>query len=149
MPGPSKSPCRRLRACTRLSFVGCAPTRTNGRSGTRFRARGAESSSSCGRRMRHLACSLPLSSSCRGSFWYSPVASRTQGVTDFPKLQNKNDPNLAIVPGDHPFINAAALEAEGVALLQRLITDLYTKQYVWDPWLAVTLTNCIAHTSPF
>jgi hypothetical protein len=70
-------------------------------------------------------------------------------VTDFPKLQNKNDPNLAIVPGDHPFINAAALEAEGVALLQRLITDLYTKQYVWDPWLTVTLTNCIAHASPF
>jgi Symplekin/PTA1 N-terminal len=46
------------------------------------------------------------------------------------KLQNKNDPNLAIVPGDHPFINAAALETEGVALLQRLITDLYTKQCV-------------------
>lgn len=46
------------------------------------------------------------------------------------KLQNKNDPNLANVPGDHPFINVAALEAEGVALLQRLITDLYTKQYV-------------------
>jgi symplekin len=46
------------------------------------------------------------------------------------KLQNKNDPNIAIVPGDHPFLNAATLEAEGVALLQRLITDLYTKQYV-------------------
>jgi symplekin len=46
------------------------------------------------------------------------------------KLQNKSDPNLAIVPGDHPFINTAALEAEGVALLQRLITDLYTKQCV-------------------
>jgi hypothetical protein len=46
------------------------------------------------------------------------------------KLQNKNDPNLAIVPGDHPFINASALETEGVTLLQRLITDLYTKQYV-------------------
>jgi hypothetical protein len=46
------------------------------------------------------------------------------------KLQNKNDPNLALVPGDHPFINAAALEAEGVTLLQRLITDLYTKQCV-------------------
>jgi symplekin len=47
-----------------------------------------------------------------------------------PKLQNKNDPNLSIVPGDHPFINAATLETEGVALLQRLITDLYTKQCV-------------------
>lgn len=35
-----------------------------------------------------------------------------------------------MVPADHPFINAATLEAEGVTLLQRLITDLYTKQYV-------------------
>ncbi|KAH9965034.1 Symplekin tight junction protein C terminal-domain-containing protein [Lactifluus volemus] len=52
---------------------------------------------------------------------------QSRGVAD-PRLQNKSDPNLAIVPGDHPFINTAALEAEGVALLQRLITDLYTKQ---------------------
>ena len=52
------------------------------------------------------------------------------------KLQNKNDPNLAIVPGDHPFINAAALETEGVTLLQRLITDLYTKQCVGTTSLA-------------
>ena len=35
-----------------------------------------------------------------------------------------------MVPADHPFINAGTLETEGVALLQRLITDLYTKQYV-------------------
>jgi hypothetical protein len=47
-----------------------------------------------------------------------------------PKLQNKNDPSLSIVPADHPFINVAALEAEGVTLLERLITDCYTKQYV-------------------
>ncbi len=46
------------------------------------------------------------------------------------KLQNKNDPNISNVPGDHPFINAAVLETEGVTLLQRLITDLYTNQYV-------------------
>ncbi|KAH9995475.1 Symplekin tight junction protein C terminal-domain-containing protein [Russula vinacea] len=52
---------------------------------------------------------------------------QSRGVAD-PRLQNKNDPNLSIVPGDHPFINAATLETEGVALLQRLITDLYTKQ---------------------
>ncbi|KAI0292278.1 Symplekin tight junction protein C terminal-domain-containing protein [Russula brevipes] len=52
---------------------------------------------------------------------------QSRGIAD-PRLQNKNDPNLAIVPGDHPFINVATLEAEGVALLQRLITDLYTKQ---------------------
>lgn len=55
---------------------------------------------------------------------------RGLNVPSPPKLQNKNDPNLAIVPGDHPFLNIATLEAEGVALLQRLITDLYTKQYV-------------------
>ncbi|KAN0103913.1 Symplekin tight junction protein C terminal domain containing protein [Russula decolorans] len=52
---------------------------------------------------------------------------QSRGVAD-PRLQNKNDPNISNVPGDHPFINAAALEAEGVTLLQRLITDLYTKQ---------------------
>jgi len=63
------------------------------------------------------------------------------------KLQNKNDPNLAIVPGDHPFLNAAALEAEGVTLLQRLITDLYTKQYVGSVTGLVALTNCMAHAS--
>jgi symplekin len=57
-------------------------------------------------------------------------ASHASAECSTPKLQNKNDPNLAIVPGDHPFINAAALETEGVALLQRLITDLYTKQCV-------------------
>lgn len=68
------------------------------------------------------------------------------------KLQNKNDPNLAIVPGDHPFINAAAvaaLETEGVALLQRLITDLYTKQYVWPTTDIHSLLCCVAHTLPF
>ena len=59
-------------------------------------------------------------------FWFA----RGPIIPSPPKLQNKNDPNLAIVPGDHPFLNAATLEAEGVALLQRLITDLYTKQYV-------------------
>ena len=35
-----------------------------------------------------------------------------------------------MVPGDHPFIDPAALETEGVTLLRRLITDLYTKQCV-------------------
>ncbi|KAH9170343.1 hypothetical protein EDB89DRAFT_1316012 [Lactarius sanguifluus] len=41
------------------------------------------------------------------------------------KLQKKA---LAIVAGDHLFINASALETEGVTLLQRLITGLYTKR---------------------
>ncbi|KAI6149817.1 hypothetical protein BKA82DRAFT_23571 [Pisolithus tinctorius] len=31
------------------------------------------------------------------------------------QLQNKNDPNIAIVPVDHPFISASALEAEPVS----------------------------------
>lgn len=68
-------------------------------------------------------------------------------ITSLPlhfKLQNKNDPNLSNVPGDHPFINAAALETEGVTLLQRLITDLYTKQYVGP----ARVTIWLAHTLP-
>ncbi|KAF8273075.1 Symplekin tight junction protein C terminal-domain-containing protein [Lactarius quietus] len=60
-------------------------------------------------------------------FLQKVILVQSRGIAD-PRLQNKNDPNLAIVPGDHPFINAAALETEGVTLLQRLITDLYTKQ---------------------
>ncbi|KAI0255985.1 Symplekin tight junction protein C terminal-domain-containing protein [Lactifluus subvellereus] len=60
-------------------------------------------------------------------FLQKVILVQSRGVAD-PRLQNKNDPNLAMVPGDHPFINAAALESEGVALLQRLITDLYMKQ---------------------
>ncbi|KAI0272578.1 Symplekin tight junction protein C terminal-domain-containing protein [Gloeopeniophorella convolvens] len=60
-------------------------------------------------------------------FLQKVILVQSRGVAD-PRLQNKNDPNLAMVPGDHPFLNAAALETEGVALLQRLITDLYTKQ---------------------
>jgi symplekin len=60
-------------------------------------------------------------------FLQKVILVQSRGIAD-PRLQNKNDPNLALVPGDHPFINAAALEAEGVTLLQRLITDLYTKQ---------------------
>ncbi|KAH9983897.1 Symplekin tight junction protein C terminal-domain-containing protein [Russula compacta] len=60
-------------------------------------------------------------------FLQKVILVQSRGIAD-PRLQNKNDPNLAVVPGDHPFINAAALETEGVALLQRLITDLYTKQ---------------------
>ncbi|KAH9160770.1 Symplekin tight junction protein C terminal-domain-containing protein [Lactarius sanguifluus] len=60
-------------------------------------------------------------------FLQKVILVQSRGIAD-PRLQNKNDPNLAIVPGDHPFISASALETEGVTLLQRLITDLYTKQ---------------------
>ncbi|KAI0305811.1 Symplekin tight junction protein C terminal-domain-containing protein [Multifurca ochricompacta] len=60
-------------------------------------------------------------------FLQKVILVQSRGIAD-PRLQDKNDPNLAIVPGDHPFINAAALEAEGATLLHRLITDLYTKQ---------------------
>ncbi|KAH9074729.1 Symplekin tight junction protein C terminal-domain-containing protein [Lactarius deliciosus] len=61
-------------------------------------------------------------------FLQKVILVQSRGIAD-PRLQNKNDPNLAIVPGDHPFINASALETEGVTLLQRLITDLYTKHW--------------------
>jgi hypothetical protein len=77
-------------------------------------------------------------------FFWRARCRPTMSCYPFPsKLQNRNDPNLSIVPGDHPFINAATLETEGVALLQRLITDLYTKQYVGSVGIY------IAHASPF
>jgi len=44
------------------------------------------------------------------------------------QLQNKNDPNISFIPADHPFISAAALEAEGIKLLEHVITILYTSQ---------------------
>lgn len=40
----------------------------------------------------------------------------------------KNDPNISNVPADHPFIPALALEAEGMKLLERVITILYASQ---------------------
>lgn len=45
-----------------------------------------------------------------------------------PQLQNKNDPNIASVSADHPFISASPLEAEGMKLLESVITMLYTSQ---------------------
>ncbi|KAG5647460.1 hypothetical protein DXG03_009391 [Asterophora parasitica] len=54
---------------------------------------------------------------------------QTRGVSD-PRLQNKNDPNLAFCPADHPFIPAAQLENEGKKLLEGVITTLYSSQNV-------------------
>ncbi|EMD39061.1 hypothetical protein CERSUDRAFT_133852 [Gelatoporia subvermispora B] len=50
---------------------------------------------------------------------------QTRGNSD-PRLQNKSDPNLSICPTDHPFISVPALEAEGMKLLEGIITILYT-----------------------
>lgn len=44
------------------------------------------------------------------------------------QLQNKYDPNIANVSADHPFISATPLEAEGMKLLESVITMLYTSQ---------------------
>jgi symplekin len=40
--------------------------------------------------------------------------------------QNQNDPNIANIPTDHPFMNAAQLEQEATKLLQELVTLLLT-----------------------
>ncbi|KAG1760128.1 Symplekin tight junction protein C terminal-domain-containing protein [Suillus occidentalis] len=52
---------------------------------------------------------------------------QTRGISD-PRLQNKNDPNISNVPADHPFLPGPALEAEGMKLLESVITMLYTSQ---------------------
>ncbi|KAF8661382.1 hypothetical protein AX16_001475 [Volvariella volvacea WC 439] len=50
-----------------------------------------------------------------------------RGIPD-PRLQNKNDPNIAMCPADHPFISAPKLEAEGQKLFEATITLLYSSQ---------------------
>ncbi|KAF8141630.1 Symplekin tight junction protein C terminal-domain-containing protein [Boletus edulis] len=62
-------------------------------------------------------------------FMQRVILLQTRGVPD-PRLQNKNDPSIANVPADHPFISAPALEAEGMKLLENIITLLYTSQNV-------------------
>ncbi|KAH7106040.1 Symplekin tight junction protein C terminal-domain-containing protein [Auriculariales sp. MPI-PUGE-AT-0066] len=61
----------------------------------------------------------------------------TRGVSD-PRLQNKADPNLAMVPGNHPFIQAATLEKDGNELLQTVITVYYQSP---NPDLVSALIN--------
>ncbi|KAG9312974.1 Symplekin tight junction protein C terminal-domain-containing protein [Chiua virens] len=62
-------------------------------------------------------------------FMQRVILLQTRGVSD-PRLQNKNDPSIANVPADHPFMSATALEAEGMKLLENVITILYTNQNV-------------------
>ncbi|KAG6910030.1 hypothetical protein DXG01_013754 [Tephrocybe rancida] len=52
---------------------------------------------------------------------------QTRGVSD-PRLQNKNDPNLAFCPIDHPFIPVAQLESEGKKLLEAVFNTFYSSQ---------------------
>lgn len=44
------------------------------------------------------------------------------------QLQKQNDPNLSMLPSDHPFMSVAALEAEGVELMKGVFTILYTSK---------------------
>ncbi|EGN96587.1 hypothetical protein SERLA73DRAFT_111193 [Serpula lacrymans var. lacrymans S7.3] len=60
-------------------------------------------------------------------FMQRVIIVQTRGVSD-PRLQNKNDPNISSVPADHPFMSGPALEAEGMKLLESVITMLYTSQ---------------------
>ncbi|KAH7890752.1 Symplekin tight junction protein C terminal-domain-containing protein [Phlebopus sp. FC_14] len=60
-------------------------------------------------------------------FMQRVILLQTRGISD-PRLQNKNDPNITNIPADHPFMSATALEAEGIKLLESVITMLYTSQ---------------------
>lgn len=45
------------------------------------------------------------------------------------QLQNKNDdPNISMLPSDHPYMSVTALDAEGLRLLESVITMLYRNQ---------------------
>ncbi|OBZ73776.1 Symplekin [Grifola frondosa] len=66
-------------------------------------------------------------------FVWSPHTSngvKLSAVKFMQRLQNKNDPNLSMCPTDHPFISVPALEAEGLKLLEGVITILYTSNNV-------------------
>ncbi|KAI0629295.1 Symplekin tight junction protein C terminal-domain-containing protein [Trametes polyzona] len=58
-------------------------------------------------------------------FMQRVILVQTRGVND-PRLQNKDDPNLAMCPTDHPFIPVQALETEGMKLLEGIVKLLYT-----------------------
>ncbi|KAH7927832.1 hypothetical protein BV22DRAFT_1031314 [Leucogyrophana mollusca] len=70
-------------------------------------------------------------------FMQRVILVQTRGISD-PRLQNKNDPNISAVPADHPFISSQALEAEGMKLLEGVITMLYTNQ---NPDILSAITN--------
>ncbi|KAI9064047.1 hypothetical protein FKP32DRAFT_1714615 [Trametes sanguinea] len=57
-------------------------------------------------------------------FMQRVILVQTRGVSD-PRLQNKDDPNLAMCPTDHPFIPVQVLEAEGVKLLEGVVRLLF------------------------
>ncbi|OSD03106.1 hypothetical protein PYCCODRAFT_296574 [Trametes coccinea BRFM310] len=57
-------------------------------------------------------------------FMQRVILVQTRGISD-PRLQNKDDPNLAMCPTDHPFISVQALEAEGVKLLEGVVRLLF------------------------
>ncbi|KAI0766933.1 Symplekin tight junction protein C terminal-domain-containing protein [Trametes elegans] len=58
-------------------------------------------------------------------FMQRVILVQTRGVSD-PRLQNKDDPNLAMCPTDHPFISVQGLETEGMKLLEAVVRLLYT-----------------------
>ncbi|KAI0057230.1 hypothetical protein BV25DRAFT_1831381 [Artomyces pyxidatus] len=60
-------------------------------------------------------------------FMQRVILVETRGIAD-PRLQNKNDPNLSMCPADHPFIPVQTLEAEGMKLLEGVMTMVYTSQ---------------------
>ncbi|KAI0820808.1 Symplekin tight junction protein C terminal-domain-containing protein [Trametes gibbosa] len=58
-------------------------------------------------------------------FMQRVILVQTRGIND-PRLQNKDDPNIAMCPSDHPFISVQALETEGMKLLEGVVKLLYT-----------------------
>ncbi|KAJ7180551.1 Symplekin tight junction protein C terminal-domain-containing protein [Mycena filopes] len=60
-------------------------------------------------------------------FLQRAILVQTRGISD-PRLQNKNDPNIAFCPAGHPFISVPQLEAEGQKLLEAVVALLYTSQ---------------------
>jgi symplekin len=46
------------------------------------------------------------------------------------QLQNSNDPHLLFVPANHPFLNVAALEAEGHKVTEQCLLTFWNSRYI-------------------
>lgn len=61
-------------------------------------------------------------------------------LSRLPQLQNRAEINLNVIPPDHPFLDAAALEAEGDQVFTKLVTLLFTSS---APSLVMAVTQVL------
>ncbi|KTW29312.1 hypothetical protein T552_01267 [Pneumocystis carinii B80] len=68
------------------------------------------------------------------------IQTQTLGTKD-PRLINKSDISLNLIPPKHPFLHSIDLEAEAKGFLDRLIENIYEKPL--DPFIISATLNCL------